>query len=131
MTAIISSLIGLIVIAAVVLFLVWKKQRRRKLSTSSVRRLRRQWAMLEGMQDPHRKIIDAEKIVDSALEELGYTGTFADKLRSAGPRLKNPQALWEAHKLRNRIAHDLNISFSEKDIRIALQAFDRALGSLS
>lgn len=125
-------IIGLcIVLAAAVLFLVWRAGRRRRLSPALCKKLRGEWEKVIAMRDDHRRILDAETIVDHALTMLGYRGTFADKLRAAGPRFSNVQSLWHAHKLRNTIAHEMNAHMAPREAEQALHAFERALDDLA
>lgn len=54
-------------------------------------------------------VIEADKLVDHILQLKGYAGeTFADRLRSAEKYMDHTiyQNLWEAHKIRNQVAHD-------------------------
>ena len=125
------ALIALIVLALLVLVMMKVMLRRgRALSTESAQKYRHAWAAMLQIPDEHRKIIEAEKIVESAMRELGYEGSFADKLKKAGPRFRNLQPLWEAHKLRNRIAHEMNVPLSASQANSALHAFERALHDL-
>ena len=51
-------------------------------------------------------IIEADNILDSILKEIGYDGeTLGDRLKSAGDS-ESVQQAWEAHKVRNAIAHE-------------------------
>ncbi|HVW66752.1 MAG TPA: hypothetical protein VHA78_03385 [Candidatus Peribacteraceae bacterium] len=122
---------ALILIAALVLVVAWKVGRKRALSAAAAVRLKNEWKKVESIKDPHRRIMDAEKILDSAMKTLGYEGTFAEKLQSAGPRFSQLDLLWDAHRLRNRIAHEVGIAVSESDAKRTLQAFERAIKDLS
>ncbi|MEK7228155.1 MAG: hypothetical protein AAB681_02260 [Patescibacteria group bacterium] len=53
-------------------------------------------------------IIEADIYLDRVLDQKGYYGdTLGDKLKQVSPeRLPSVQIAWEAHKVRNRIAHD-------------------------
>lgn len=123
-------IIGFLILALIA-WLSWKVKQKRRLSASSAKRYRDAWKNVLAIDDEHRQILEAEKIIDSAMKELGYTGTFADKLRRAGPRFRDVQQLWNAHKLRNRIAHEMNLSLNGRDVKSALAAFERALKDLS
>jgi hypothetical protein len=68
-------------------------------------------------------IMNADKLVDNALRELGYKGqTMGDRLKSARGKLPHRNELWAAHKLRNKIAH-------EQDVKVGYDQARRALGS--
>lgn len=77
-------------------------------------------------------IIEADRLVDHTLERLGYFGqTFGERLRGFRPEdLPGLNALWDAHKLRNKIAHEPNIELSETDTLQALRAYKKALEEL-
>jgi hypothetical protein len=52
-------------------------------------------------------IIEADVMLEETLESAGYAGlTIADKLKSASPQsFEALQDAWDAHKVRNEIAH--------------------------
>ena len=53
-------------------------------------------------------ILEADTLLDDLLSELKYPGDgVGDKLKLVEPsHMRNLDAAWEAHKIRNRIAHD-------------------------
>jgi hypothetical protein len=53
-------------------------------------------------------IIEADIILDDILKKQGYAGnSLGERLRSISPnQLESVQDAWEAHKVRNRIAHE-------------------------
>ena len=53
-------------------------------------------------------IIEADIILDDTLKQRGYIGTsLGERLKSiSGAQMKSINDAWEAHKIRNRIAHD-------------------------
>ena len=93
-------------------------------------RLARAWQIASAQTDRHRRLLDCEKVVEQALTEAGFQGSFSEKLQRAGPRFQNIQPLWEAHKLRNRIAHEVGVQLSEQETARAARAFERALKDL-
>src|SRR5688572_8159875 len=106
---------GVILLAVGVLFIVAKLRRKRQLPAGVRKILLKQWEDVRSMTDNHRKVMDAEKILDHALTTLGYAGTFGEKLKAAGPRFSRVQSVWDAHKLRNRIAHEVGITVNDRD----------------
>ena len=77
--------------------------------------------------DPARRVLETEKVLDGILNSLGYEGSLADKLRRGGARLPDIEAIWAAHKLRNRIAHEPGITVTEKEAQLAVGAFARVI----
>ncbi len=124
---ILFTLIALAVVSLI--FIAWKMQRR-ALTAHAAARLRLSLSQAEAVPDPHRRILEAEKVIDQALRLLGFPGTFAEKLQRAGPRFSDIDSLWRAHKLRNRIAHEVGMTISEADVKHAMRAFEKALEDL-
>lgn len=76
-------------------------------------------------------ILQADKLLDRALRESGYSGeTMAERLTSASRVFSKREAVWVAHKLRNRIAHDDHVRINPEWTRKALASFKRALRDL-
>jgi hypothetical protein len=76
-------------------------------------------------------IMNADKLVDNALKETGYKGqTMGDRLKSARGKLPHRNELWQAHKLRNKIAHETDVKVSYDQTRRALGSFKATLKDL-
>ena len=123
-------MILLIAAALLVLFFVWKMSRRRGLPAALRERLMEAFRRLEEMPDVHRRVIEAEKIIDHALVTLGFNGTFGEKLTKAGPRFADVEAIWRAHKVRNRIAHEVGVMVTLTDADTAVAAFRKGVSNL-
>lgn len=80
---------------------------------AEVRRDHSRWAHVrELVESPHESdwrqaIIEADIMLDDLLSQLGYPGdTVGEKLKSVDPsRFQTLQYAWDAHKVRNEIAH--------------------------
>ncbi len=76
----------------------------------------------------HLAILNADKLLDSAMKDLGYKGTTAgERLKIASRVFSNLNAVWAAHKLRNRIAHEPDVKIDYVTTRRALASFKKAL----
>jgi len=77
-------------------------------------------------------VIEADKMLDDALVASGFSG------ESLGERLKNLDSksspwvedAWDAHKIRNRIAHETDFVLDSRDTRKAITKYERALREL-
>jgi hypothetical protein len=72
-------------------------------------------------------IIEADIYMDRVLDDKGYHGeTTSDKLKQLTPaQLASVQIAWEAHKVRNRIAHDgAAFELSQPEVRRILSYFE-------
>ncbi len=88
-----------------------------------------QWSKVEGFKanggpGMQLAIMEADKLLDHALKARGFAGeTMGERLKSANKAFMNTQAIWDAHKLRNRLAH-------EQNVQVTSIAADGALRSL-
>lgn len=121
---------GLVLGALLAMVFVWFSLRRRKLPRTVVDRFGKEWQRIAGIGDHHRRVIEAENLLDSALRELRYMGSFAEKLRKAGPRFQRTEAIWKAHKLRNRLAHEMGIVVNPAEADAAVGVFRSAFEEL-
>lgn len=84
-------------------------------------------------QEWKQAIIEADKLVDQAFRDVGLAREkFSDRLRAAEKRFTKSvyNGLWEAHKLRNKIAHEVGCQVTYPEIKHALDNFRAGLNSL-
>ncbi len=115
------------IIVTVMCLALW---RRRTLRGTALKRIERAWQHATSIGHPTLRVIEADKVLDSALSELGYVGSLGEKLKKAGPRFSDINAVWAAHKLRNTLVHALTSEPTDHDVHRALSAFRRALTDL-
>ena len=78
-------------------------------------------------------IIEADILLEDTMGRLGFLGkNLVERLRSSAPgELPSINDIWEAHKLRNRIAHEPNFRPSREETTRALGAYKKALEELA
>ncbi len=76
-------------------------------------------------------IIEADKLLDKALIEMGVPGkTMGDRLKRRGDKFSNLNSVWRAHKLRNAIAHEAGFEVGYKQALNAIEIYKQALKDL-
>ena len=77
-------------------------------------------------------IIEADQALDNAMRNAGVLGTnLGDRLKKVKPsQLPNIEDVWQAHKLRNRIAHEGDMVIKRDVAERALTVYREALESL-
>jgi hypothetical protein len=76
-------------------------------------------------------VIDADKLLDEALRRRHFRGkTMGERLVSAQRLLSDNDAVWYAHKLRNRLVHEPNVRLKKKEAQNALAGFRQGLKDL-
>lgn len=79
----------------------------------------------------HLAVLNADKLVDQALRDLGVKGeTMGERLKNASNRFSNRNGIWSAHKLRNVIAHESDAHVTYENAKRALTNFRQALRDL-
>jgi hypothetical protein len=123
----------LIIIAVILIFgicmLFWIS-RKKKISTNEEAFIRNQWHLIQSGENSKNAILEADKLLDFALDKLGFQGSLGEKLKKSGPRFSNLNNVWSAHKLRNRLAHELNFKPNNNEMQRALSNFRKALCDL-
>ncbi len=75
-------------------------------------------------------VSDADKLLDAGLQAIGVHGaTMGDRLKNAKDKFDYSlyQRIWEAHKLRNHLAHEVGAAVSAREAQAAVGAFREAL----
>ena len=76
-------------------------------------------------------ILQADKLIDTALREKGIKGnTMGERMKAAQSIWKNPDHIWGAHKIRNRIAHEADAEVTHDIAARSLAAYRQALKDL-
>lgn len=130
-----SFLFPTLVFLFLVLFaglLFWTNKKRHRLSAQDQKQLQAEWqrTLNELSSNPKGSVLEADKLLDRALTLKGYSGNLGEKLKKANAVFSSVNDVWHAHKLRNRIAHELNVKISQNEARQTLSYFKKALQDL-
>jgi hypothetical protein len=97
----------------------------------------RKWAAIESMKAAGNgsslrdAVSEADKLLDYALKQTGARGeTMGERLKNSGSRFSDLDAIWQAHKLRNALAHEADFDLVASQAREAVQDFERGLHDL-
>jgi hypothetical protein len=123
-------IVGFVILDLCILAFVFWWRSKRGLSDTDLEQILSYLHKVELETDQRQKILEMDKLLDLTLSKLGFVGTLGDKLKKAGPRFTNLDALWSAHKLRNRIAHEAGFMPSSSEVKVAFAAFRKALEDL-
>lgn len=81
--------------------------------------------------DPKHAVAEADKLLDYVLRQQRYGGqSMAERIKNAEIKFKDREAIWAAHKLRNRIVHEAGFEVGKSNAKKALSAFHSALKNL-
>ena len=79
----------------------------------------------------HLSVLNADKLMDKALMERGFGGkTTGERMKDAAKVFSDRNGIWNAHKLRNIIAHEQDAYVTYEQAKYALASFRQALKDL-
>lgn len=125
-----SSLIILVILAAAILLMlvVVTRLSRPRLNKHH---FEKQWEKIRRQQNYPMAVLKADSLVDEALRHAGARGeNMGQRLNNSAGLLRDINGVWSAHKLRNKIAHESDITPSDTDCQRALRKFEKALKDL-
>lgn len=102
------------------------------------KRIRSSWNSIErhffagSDNDLKVAIVEADNLLDNALRNIGVLGSqLGDRLKKVRTsQLPNVEDVWQAHKLRNRIAHETDFVLTRDIAERALTVYKKALAHL-
>ncbi len=128
-TLITIILIFVIVDVLIVAYIIFRRFRK-KLSNRVTEEIRSEWKRIIRQKDYRHAILDADKLLDFALGKMGFRGSLGNKLKKAPTLFKDINGVWEAHKVRNNIAHQISYKIDEKTYKKAMLQFKQAFKDL-
>lgn len=86
----------------------------------------------ENRQSYNMAVVEGDKLLDKAMMEMGISGkTMGERLKKCGKeKFSQLNAVWNAHKLRNQIAHEPGFKLEYHQARHALTVYKQALKDL-
>ncbi len=129
MTTLIYILVGLVILYAVFLF-VTKKYLRKRWSGQDRSFFEINWQKILNEKDDKHKIMDADKLLDAMLKKKGLSGSLGDKLKHNAKLFNDLNGLWEAHRLRNKLAHEIDFNLKPAQAAQAMKGFKKAFRDL-
>ncbi len=126
---------AILIVAGGMLFIIMMRKDGRKQINQD--KFRSKWLAIEASLRRDDKnshslaVLNADKLVDQALREKGVKGaSMGERMKNAASLFSHRNAIWSAHKLRNQIAHDDEVTLSYDSARRALASFKQALKDL-
>lgn len=147
MWIILISTIGIglaVLLLAALIFVDFKKKNLRKKISYKVTNLskeetKKKWKEIETLfylgkpSNLAKAILDADKLFDQALKSAFMEGeTMGERLKSSKHLFEQKlySEVWEAHKLRNYIVHEMNAIINTSQVKEALASFKKGLVKL-
>jgi len=94
------------------------------------------WVEIQTMQNSgpsglKAALVDADKLLDYCMIGKGFAGeTMGERLKSGGDRFNDLNAVWSAHKLRNQIAHEVDLDLVPNQVKRSIADLGNAIKEL-
>jgi len=121
--------IFLVIDVLLVLYVLYRRSAK-KFSQQDLDFFAKEWRKILMNGDGKHSIMDADKLLNVVLKKKGFEGSVGEQLKKAQNFFSNINDVWYAHKLRNNIAHELDVHLSPADKQKALRCFEKALKDL-
>lgn len=126
------TILLLISLAIFVVFYVFIKARGVRLSPKDNKFISDRWNKISNRvkSNPNEAILEADKLLSYTLKLKGYHGSVGDQLKKSAHNFTNLDGVWSVHKLRNRIAHEMDVKLNAKQAMRAMKQFKKAIEDL-
>lgn len=123
-------IIGIVFFGLVTLFFIHRHGQ--KFSKHDIKWFHAKWddVLQLKFQDPKHALIEADKLLDWVLSKKGYGGSLGEKLKKSGRLFSNLDDVWEAHKKRNELVHEIDSTLSLKEVSRLLSSYRLAFRDL-
>ena len=111
--------------------IILKFSKKKKLSEADKKELKNIFKNMNVNKSDKEKLIDYDKLYHKILQKFWYNWTFWEILKTKPNEIWNLNKVWELHKLRNKLVHDvddkikenlfLKVKEYEKEIEIILK----------
>ena len=102
----------------------------KKIPKKIIEEIKSNWKKIIRQDDLRHSIMDADKLLDYALKKMGHKGSLGNKLKKSPQLFSNINDVWNAHKVRNNIAHQINYEVTEKHYKKTMMSFKQAFKDL-
>lgn len=123
-------IVGLIGFAVLIVIFVVIKRLKNKLTAEEKKYYRQKWQEIQNEKDYRNALLTADKLLEKVMRRKGYRGSLGEMLKKGKKDFSDLNSVWYAHKIRNKLAHELDYQLSPKEAQKGLRSFQKALCEL-
>lgn len=130
MDSLVYIIVGVIGFAILIVIFVAIKRLKKKITKKEKDFYRQKWQEVKNDRDLKNAVMSADKLLEMLLRRKSYHGTLGEMLKQGKKEFSDLNGIWFAHKIRNKLAHELDYQPSFAEARKALNCFQKALQDL-
>jgi len=106
-----TIIVILLICSILIVFVFAIKQKQNNLTDDFINKVIIEIKRIKKEKNQNQKIMEYDKIVYKILKQRKVNGkTLGEKMKNGKILFLNNNNLWKAHKMRNKIAHEINFS---------------------
>lgn len=121
---------GILFLAFLIVVFVIRSRLKKRLSRSEKKYYKNKWSEIKQEKDLRHAVMSADKLLEKALKRKQFKGTLGEMLKQSKKEYSDLNGVWFAHKIRNKLAHEIDFKLSERDGQEALSKFKKAFNDL-
>ena len=125
-----AIVLAFVIVDVIIVAYVIYRRFRKKISKKVINEIRDSWKKIIRQSDHRHAVMDADKLLDHTLTQMGFKGNLGAKLKKSPHLFKDVNKVWSAHKVRNNIAHQINYRIDAKTYKNTMLAFKQAFQDL-
>jgi len=126
----IAIVLAFIIADVLIVGYVIYRRNRKKIPEKLINEISTAWRKIIRQSDYKHAVMEADKLLDYALTQLGLSGNLGSKLKKSPHIFSHINDVWSAHKVRNNIAHQMNYNIDERLYKKTMLAFKQAFKDL-
>lgn len=119
----------ILVILLVGVFLTFGFPAKKQLKKDKKSYYRKEIEKVSTLPSPTERIMRYDMIMHHILKDYGYSGNVGDQLKAEPRVIRNLNAIWSLHKLRNKLAHSME-TVSEDLLERKADEFEKEVSGL-
>ena len=106
--------------------IILKFSKKKKLSEADKKELKNIFKNMKVNKSDKEKLIDYDKLYHKILQKFWYNWTFWEILKTKPNEIWNLNKVWELHKLRNKLVHDVDEKIKE-NLFVKVKEYDKEI----
>lgn len=122
--------LGVICFVILIVIFVAISRVKKGFSTKEKNYFKQKWREIKNEKDFRHSIMTADKLLEKVMRCKGYQGTLGQMLKSGKSEFSDLNGVWYAHKIRNKLAHEIDYKLIPSEAQKGLQYFQKAFKDL-
>jgi len=130
MDNIIYIIIGVFIFAILIVIFVAINRFKKRFTKKEKNYYKQKWTEIQKEKDLRQALLTADKLLEKIMRRKGYKGTLGQMLKKGKKEFSDLNGVWFAHKIRNKLAHEIDFKLNAQEAKKGLQKFEKTFRDL-